>query len=412
MTAFLPTKCRLRKCTINGVDMRLQCQNIKVYESMCTPYIKMQMTIVDNNGALLGIAEASGGTLAGKPVSVAFDAGENVYERDEQLIFTVDSHPSEQNKRVQVYNIGTVGQSYIKDRSALVQKTFKNTPASSAAATVHSMFLGGDAPLKQLNSSLGMIAKDTIGSFPISNVKPFKAIEDLLYRAKYASAANPTVYFRDAQSYVMGPLQDVFAQTSANYEFIEKATWGIHIDDMFNAHNAVIAASLLVEEDDIRNSRSSIGSSAAAAKQSLNVFNIGKNIIDIDKAASDTGLSGLVNIAAGFSNKAGGSMNSMLFNSLRNELSTDPSISRVAEQEFLAKVKDADKYLVKVPIRGGLKCTVGQGVNARLLGPAGDQNARQIGGLMLVADMMHDCFFDKRTVMGTSTFRGVRVGDV
>ena len=89
-------------------------------------------------------------------------------------------------------------------------------------------------------------------------------------------------------------------------------------------------------------------------------------------------------------------------------------MQRPREQEFLARVQDADKYLVKVPIKNGLKLTVGQGVNARILAPAGDQiqHAKLVGGLMLCADVMHDVYFDIRTVMGTTTFRGVVVKDV
>lgn len=412
MVAFLPTKVRLRNCTLGGAVTAFQTKSVKVYESMCTPYIKMQLTLIDNNGTIKRLADGLG-SLIGQPVTIAFDGGEEIYERKEQIIFTVDSAPLESNKRVQVWNIGTVGTSYVNDRKALVQKSFKNIPATGAAAAIHNMFLGGDAPLNLISNSLGMIAKDTIGSFPISNVKPFKAIEDLLHRAKYASATNSTVYFRDRDSYVMAPLQDLFRSASAQNTFIEKATWGTNIRDMFEAHNAVISAGLLVEPGDISGARSKLGASAAAASQALNIFNFGTNKIDIDKTATATGLNSLVSAAtSSFVNSRGGSMNNLLFNFLRNELSTDPSISQVQSEEFLAKVKDANKYVIKVPIRGGLKCTVGKGINARLLAPAGDQKAEVIGGLMLVADLMHDCQFDKQTVQATTTFRAVKVEDV
>ena len=36
----------------------------------------------------------------------------------------------------------------------------------------------------------------------------------------------------------------------------------------------------------------------------------------------------------------------------------------------------------------------------------------EIKGVFLVADVMHDCYFDHRTLMGTTTMRVVKVSDV
>lgn len=410
----MPTKVRLRHASIAGEECYNLVQNIKVYESMCTPYIKAELTIVDNKGFIAAIAENRTGGLAGLPVKFSFDDGENTYKRDEQVILTVDASPSEENKRVQVYNIGTIGISYVNDRQNMVQRTFKNIPATGAASRIHNEFLGTDAGLRLINSSLGFIAKDTIGSFPISNLKPFKAIEDLLKRAKYGSAANPTVYFRNRDSYVMGPLQDIFAQASPVVTVEERATWGASMNDMFvNAHYAIIGATLLVDEEDIKKKRNKLGMRSAAAYQNLNVFNNASQKIEIDKPATATAFASMLSFLSGGGSKLGGLPNILHFNELRNDFSQDPSISRQQEMEFLAAVADADKYLVKVPIRAGLKCTVGQGVNAKILAPPGARTRSPVvGGQMLVADLMHDCYFDKRTAMATSTFRGVSLKDV
>ena len=414
-TIFTPTKIQLRHASIAGVNVYAHVQNIKVYESMCTPYIKADITIVDNAGIIAQISEDTGG-LPGKPVTFAFFDGETYYERKEQIVFTVDASPSEENKRVQIYNIGTIGISYVDDRQTMVQKTFKNQQATQAAANVHRTYLPSDrVGLTVISSSLGPIAKDTIGSFPMSNVKPFKAIEDLLKRASYASAANPTVYFRDANQFVMGSLEDVFQQAKGLIQtrVVERATWGANISDMFErAHYGVIAAGVIVDEGDINKARTQLHSKAAAAKQNLNIFDIANNAILLDKPGQlVASLAGVVpNLS---SNKLGGLPNIHTLNSLRNEPSQDPVMKRQKEQEFLAAVADATKYLIKIPIRAGLKCTVGKGINAQLLAPGGiTTNSRVIGGDMLIADIMHDCYFDKRTAMATSTFRGVLIKDV
>lgn len=416
LTSFLPTKVRLRRFDLGGVSLLQHVQNIKVYESMCTPYIKCDVTVIDNKGILAALTEDYG-TLANLPVRFAFDDGETIYERKEQRVFSVDSQPAQEAKRAQVYNVTTIGESYFKDRSNLVQQSFKNTPATQAAQAIHNRFLGGDAPLNILRQSLGMIAKDTIGSFPVSNFKPFKAIEDVLRTATYNIAANPTVYFRDALSYQLGPLQSFFQQAQAEVEVIERATWGVTVHDMFEAaHYSVVSAAVLVDKAD-RDSGTGggarVGNLAAAAYQSENVFDLAQGILTKDIPAKALDFASLLPGFGQSIGRAGGMMNVLLQNSLRRDPQHDPSIKRTQEAQFLASVSDATKYLVKVPIRAGLKMTPGKGVNARLLAPAGaEDRARPVGGLMIVADVVHDCYFDEREAQAFSTFRGVKVNDV
>ena len=414
-STFLPTKVRLRHFSIGGVPIEQHVQNIKVFESICTPYIKCDVTIVDNKGILAALAQDYG-SLGNLPVVFAFDDGETTYTRKEQRVFSVDSQPSEQNKRTQVYNVATIGDSYFKDRTNLVQQSFKNTPATQAAQSIHNRFLGGDAPLNILRQSLGYIAKDTIGSYPVSNFKPFKAIEDILRTATYNIAANPTVYFRDAICYQLGPLQSFFQQATPAIEVVERATWGVTSHDMFEAaHYAVIAASVLVDKNDVESGagRGRVGNIAAAAYQSENVFDLSVAALTKDIPAKALTFASLIPGLGQSVSRAGGMMNVMLQNSLRRDPQHDPSIKRTQEAQFLASVTDATKYLIKVPIRAGLKITPGGGFQASLLAPAGAEGrGRRVGGLMLAADVVHDCYFDDRTAQATTTTRCVRVNDV
>jgi hypothetical protein len=412
-TIFTPTKIQLRNATIAGRNVYAHVQNIKVYESMCTPYIKADITIVDNAGLIADISESVGG-LAGQPVTFAFYDGQNYYERKEQVVFTVDASPSEENKRVQIYNIGTIGVSYVDDRKSFVQKSLRDETAVNGASKIHRTYLNSDrVGLSVISSSRGALAKDTIGGYEVSNLKPFKAIEDILKRASYASASNPTVYYRDANQFVIGSLEDIFRTSFPQTVVQERSTWGASIHDMFErAHYGVIAAGVIVDQEDVNKARSRLHNVAAAAYQNLNIFDAANNSIIQDKKATATSLASYV--AASAANKIGGSLNVHQLNSLRNEPSQDPTYKRQQENEFLSKVKDATKYLVKIPIRAGLQCTVGKGIQADLLAP-GDgltRPSKKVGGHMLIADIMHDCYFDKRTAMATSTFRGVVVKDV
>ena len=422
-TTFLPTKCKIRSCTIEGVNITQYVQNIKVYESMCTPYIKADLTIIDNNGIIVGIADGSPGSLAGAEIKFAFDAGEVPYEQT-QYILTVDGQPSEQNKRIQVYNIGTIGISYVKDRATLVQSTVQGQTAIQKAMAVHTEYVE-DQGIGITSDSQGMVGTDK-QSYHISNVKPFKAIEDLLKRAVYPQWAPPTVYFRNADMHIMGPLEQIFATAAPNYDFIEAATWASDYRNMFGdssnaprtsqgAHDMIMAATVIVKEDDLKKSRTNLHNIASSAFQAHRVFDSATHGRPMNLPAVPSGIGSLLSALSGIgSNMEGGSQNIHILDSLRQSPSTDPVMQRPREQEFLARVQDADKYLVKVPIKNGLKLTVGQGVNARILAPAGDQiqHAKLVGGLMLCADVMHDVYFDIRTVMGTTTFRGVVVKDV
>jgi len=411
---FIPGKVRLNRCKLAGTYITQWVQNIKVYESMCTPYIKSDITVVDNGTDRMGTAGIIKGIsaqtdLPGAPVDFSFHGGDHTYVRNEQVVLTVDSQPAEENKRTRIYNIGTIGASYRDDKQGLVQKQFVNISAIQAAKQVHQEYLPSDpAPVNTPMDSQGPIAKDTIGSYTISNKKPFAAIEELLHRATYAGLPCPTVYYRDADAFVMAPLFAVFLQASPQHSFTEYGTLGIDTSDIFDSngrgHNSIIASSVIIKEDDLAKGGRNQLSTFKALTQQHTVFDWAKNIMPVDLPGGKTG---------------GGFPNVLNFNSYRNDLSHDPSMCKPQSEEFLARVKDADKYLVKVPIRYGSKVTVGKGVQLRMIaagGSGGDSaqvpQSMEIKGVFLVADVMHDCYFDHRTLMGTTTMRVVKVSDV
>ena len=227
--------------------------------------------------------------------------------------------------------------------------------------------------------------------------------------------SSAVVYFRDAKSFVMAPLEYLFASAGSQFTFTEKATWGINVHDGFRGgHYAIIGASILIKEDDLYaggGGRNKVGGIAAAATQGLRIADRATGGVLIDKAASSIG--GALGGLSGGAGTSGGIPNILNVDSLKNELASDPAMSRPATEAFLARVKNADKYLVKVPIRFGSQVTVGKGVTNNILAPAGPASTPLVvGGQMLVADMMHDCYFDQRTLMGTSTMRAVKVSDV
>lgn len=393
-----PTKIRLRNCTIKGVDCRLHTNCITVYETMCKPYITATITLIDNNGFVNGLQ-----LKGGEQVSFAFDGGGRVYESTQYITQIEDPQQSE-NLRSTTHLIHTATESYFNDKANLVQRSDVNTTASSVAQQIHNQFVGTDAPLKVLQSTLGMIAKSDIGGFITANKKPFKAIEDIMSQASYGKyKSGSTVYFRDRDSYVLAPLEHLFETMSPQATFVQKKTWGADWRDTFTSTNAIIAARTVSDENSQRGGASKL---AATASGGLNIFDIAKGTNVVDKIASKAS-----GVLSQFAKRGGGIPNVLQTDSRRNELSSDQAVNQVEQNSFQASVKDGVNYLIKVPIQSGIDCTVGKAINAKLIAPVGDQNTpsrNYIGGLMLVADLMHECYFDDRSVQATTTMRAVQ----
>lgn len=408
-TAFIPTKALLLGCTIAGVDVGKFVNNITCYETLCKPYITSKLIIFDNNNVINRLNQQYGG-IKGQPVYYAFTGGEEIYQQ-EQYVFEVKELPSQENLRYIVYEISTVGRAYYSDRANLVQTAPILETATTAAQKIHNEYIGGDAPLKILMSSMGMIAKTESGGFDIPNVKPFKAMRDVLDRATYgAYQSGSTVYFRDRDSYVIAPLEHLFATMSAQAKFIQSATWGTNFEHIFNAHYAIISASTVTSEG--TGSAGSGGNLAAAASQAQTIFDRKTHKIIQEKKAVAQSLAPWATQLPSFGSKLGGKINVTPIDEARNPVSTDPALNKPIENLFQASVKDAPNYHVRVPLKGGLKCTVGKGAYIKLIPPVGDQQEQThaVSGVGLCADVMHQVYFDKRLVQGTTTLRIVLPG--
>lgn len=410
LTAFTPTKTLLLGCELDGANISRFVNSIQVYESLCKPYITAKIVVFDNNNVINTMNQAKGG-LKGKPVYFAFTGGEEIYQQ-QQYVFEIKELPSQENLRYIVYEISTIGLAYYKDRANLVQTSPSNQPATAVAQQIHDQYLGGDAPLRVMMPSNGFLAQDTQGGFDIPNVHPFKAIRDVLDRATYSAFPSGTsVYFRDRDSYVMAPLEMLFATMGEQARFIQSATWGTHIDHIFDAHFAIISASTVTGNGEGGAGKG--GNLAAAASQGHTIMDRKKHQIINEAQAGLQSLAPWANMALpAFGSKFGGKINVLAMDESRNPLQTDPALFKRAANLFQAAVKDAANYHIKVPIKGGLKCTVGKGIYAKLIPPVGDlgETTHPVSGRMLCADVVHTAFFDKRTVQGTTTIRAVLPG--
>lgn len=379
---------------------------ITVYESMCKPYIKAELKIVDNNNFINGL------NLRGaEPVNFSIDDGNGGIYDCTQHILSIQGEEQNKSLRSMSYTIITAGPSFFYDQANLVKQADKNVPGTTVAAQIHNEYVGGDAGLKVLVPSMGLISKDEYGGYQTENKHPFKAIEDVLASVTYGGyKTGSTVYFRNAKSYVIGPLEAVFKMMGSNVTVIQKSTWGSDWHHVFSATNAIIAAKTVIDEE--KTARASAAASAAAAKGSSNPWDISLGKEMFPMAISITGSVGATQASRFVRSKDGGIINVRQLDSRRTEPSTDPGMNAPLENAFVAKVADSVNYLIKVPFNSGVKATVGEGITAKLMPPVGDQSsgAQNVGGNMLVADLQHECWFDKREVQATTTMRCVKLG--
>lgn len=398
----LPTKVALRACSIKGADMRKHTLRISTFETICKPYLTATI-LINDSGNLINSLELTGGD----PVSFVIDTGIGKMIESKQFILTVqESDQQGDNKRSKLYQITTASESYFNDRANIVQRSDVNIPMTAAAQQIHNQFVGSDAPLNVMMQSLGMIAKTDIGGFITSNKKPFKAINDIISRASYGQYKSGTsVYFRNMEEYIIAPLEHLFATMSPRIQLIEKETWGSDWQDTFNSYNAIIHATTKVEEG---SGTTGSHETAATAKQAINMFDVtgGKEVIQ--QLGQMVGTTALSKFAKG---RMGGLPNVLQMDTRRNEPSNDQGMNIIQENLFKAKVKESVNYYIKCPIQAGINIVAGRGFEAKLLPPVGDLNKghNRVGGLLLAADVHHECNFASTTVQGTTSVRGVSI---
>ncbi len=368
---------------------------------MCKAYLTATITLIDNVNMVNGM-----GLKGGEPVTFQFDGGGNSYDQD-MYILTIDGEESTDNLRSIIYSITCASLSYFNDKANIVQAA-SSASATALASQIHNQYVGGDYGLNVKMSSAGPIGSPEGGGHQIENKKPIAAINELIRRYAFGGVASGSgVYFRDANSYVISPLEHLFDSMSSQATFTQRNTYGSDWRDTFTTTHIVISA-MTKKDENANSSRGGGGALAGAGAQALSVFDPSAGIAAISQGAKKTGLSAF----GGGGPFSGGSQGVMQHDTRRAPMTAFQGINKVAEVAFRAKVKDGVNYLIKVPIQGGIDCTVGKGITALLVPPQGDQKkagAQTVGGLMLVADLCHECYFDQRTVQGTTTFRAVQL---
>ncbi len=404
-----PTKCRLLHCIISGIEITNFVNKLNVYETIHKPYFTAKITIVDNNNVLNLAGE---NLMPGDPASFAFDVGEGKVFECELVLMQMKGNHSSESGRTQVYEVDLIGQEYYNDRSNIVQQSFKGIPTTAAIGAIHSQYIGG--ALNILMASAGPIS---LQSHIISGDKPFKAIADLRKRLNFAGImSGNALYFKNQDGHQLAPLELLLASASPQEEFIQKTTWGVNWFDAVEAQRAIISATAEVLEGGAGGNQDV----AAAANQGKQVFDMKSKSRKVDKMAGGVSPGGVIGSVAGilkgFAGAVGGHgglPNYQVMDGSNLPEALDPSMKTEAERLMRAIFKNGPMVTVKVPIQGGINCTVGKGAFYKLLPPMGDSKNfmdNKLSGLYLVTELSHQLHLDDKTMNGVTVMQAARGG--
>jgi prepilin-type processing-associated H-X9-DG protein len=369
-----------------------------VYESIYKPYITIQADVLDNvPGGLIKSLDLK----PGDPIEFSFDSVENQPYDGKVYLSGIDKDKKKNNLRSTSYVIDGIGPAWFRDQQSIVKQSYQFIPATQVMASIHNNYVGGDAPLRILDQSIGPVDQE---AYRVFGIKPFKAIENLMARATYGSVkTGTTMYYRDQNSYVLSPLETLFKQLQAQETFFQDNTLGRYITDFDKAK--ITITQIAAHVDQTNPGRQGANKVAAASSQGVGHFNLrsSKNTILQAKKMITSQLGQAIRGGT----PHGGRANYFMF---------DPSKLSKEQQEF-QKVRDENAYkaqfingtnfTVMVPINNGTKLTVGKGVGLKLLAPQGDLSTyagSDQSGVYMVTTLVHALTFGDTLTNGFTCF--------
>jgi len=404
-----PTISQIRSVSILGVDVTGYINAIRIFETVCKPYITGQITLVDTNNLIENMKIQGGESVQG-----AFQAppNESVYEFDTRVL-TIKGHPAPNSLKKVIYTIDIIGPLYYSDRGSLVQSAHKGQTGTSAIQQIFGQYLGTDT-LTSLQESIGMIG-DKQG-FTVNNKKPLTAISDISKQSLFPGQSGNVLMFRDRYGVILAPLDYLMSNLSSQEKFIQKEVWGFEMDPQ-DIYRAIIFAA---SDNSRSGGRGGMAEVAAVANQSQVTFDMHNAELKIKDAASIVGgaISSGLNAVTGFfgipPGGLGGSPNVQVHNTQLQPAATAAFNKTMAEKMRSAQARGGPQLQWKVPLQTGINVTVGRGATV-LLAPPTDQtidlNSISTNGIYFVTDLAHELVVtDLGDVVGTTTMQGLLGG--
>lgn len=381
-----PTKSFVTGATVSGKDFTGLVRGATIHETVCKPYHTATVTVLDNANMINRL-----GLVGGEPVSFTIGAGDGLERTFSGLLFSIKGQPAAYNMRSVSYEITAITPEYFGDRASTVQQAFRGVTGTGIISAIHSSYVGGSGIRVPLESA-GLIGKDN--SYVVKSSKPFKAINDVRKIMTFPGVSSSNLYYRDKDGAVIAPLEWMMNSMGSQATFVQRNVSGADWRNVFGAYDTILSAAAV--------SRASVRTLAAVGGLERKVLDVlsSKRIFDV----------------FGSGGKGHGG--------LHNYYLTDSTIvpkesTRQTDRDraYSASVEAGPQYLVTVPIQLGIGCTVGKGVTALLKSPSGDatnigadDEIETGGGLMLAADLSHECVLDERGggMTGKTHFRLVK----
>ena len=419
MAVIQPTKASLRTCTVNslpyyeiiGGDVKnnFHVKELRIYEDICKAYFTGQLVIE----TMLNVSELFIQPTA--PVTISFEAprsdgGPTKTYTESFRIYSYDSKPLSGggDARMQ-HTIQLIGQEYYNDRHNTVLENFPNIVGTAAAAKIHDRYMSVNGGLEIKMPSTGLIGQE-LHPHQVKNMKPIKAIHDILDRCVYAAYKTCTpVYFRDKSGYVMAPLQHILQTGPVLQAFKHIPAQGASLEQTMIGYNNIIHLRPVAPAGE-----SSAAASAGTIASLINAsssfdVNLGKYIETFNTAAKVLNLP-FMNKIPGLKGRAqqmlqqasrgryGARMMFSMLDELLQKKQVDkngPGGYNAAQEAFLTTLNYAQKYWISVPLQTGVNVTCGGRIDITY--PINDRPAQKV---LFVPRLIHELRFTENVGRG------------
>jgi hypothetical protein len=408
--AIQPSKVSLNLCTINGISYlpdNFHVKELRIYEDICKYYFTGQLVIETSQNAFEYML---GPTV---PVVMEFesprtDGGPTRIYRQRFRIHSYESHPLSGGTDARMeHKIQLIGQEFYNDRHNTVIRGFSNITGTDAAWQIHNQYVkASDSGGQSDVSSAGLIGSREV-PHQARNVKPVKAIFDILDRCvwpQYPSCA--PVYFKSVDGFTIAPLQHLLekAPIRGRY-FYQKLGAGNDLREVLEGYEGVVHFKPLTPPGESQADSTSMMSAFGNAIQFFDpktgqTQNIPGNI---DKILNLPFMNKVPNVKKRVQEMLAEANKSSLGaeNMVRviNDLMQSRSISKqgpggfqLAQEAFLTLLGYTQKYWVSVPMQSGLNITCGSRIE--MVHPIVENfKAKQVFKRMFVPRLIHEVKF-------------------
>lgn len=384
-----PTKIELKLCTINDINYfsinsvgepipNFHVKELRIYEDICKFYFTGQLVIETEQNShefLLGPTV---------PVTISFEAtrtdgAPSLYYKKDFKIYSYESKPLSGGADARMeHTIQLISQEYYNDRHNTVMQGFPNVTGTEAAAQIHNKYIQREGSLRIPVPSTGPIGSKDV-PHQSRNVKPVKAIHDILDRcvfARYPSCA-PT-YFKDVNGYVIAPLQYLLEVPAPSAAFLHQPTAGEDLGMVLHGYHLVQHLRPMAPPGEASSDSASMVMGMLSAAQ---FFDIKTGTTQNNKASRDQimklpfinkipNMKARVTQMLAEANRGGFGSRNMFH--IVDELMQSMSIQKhgpggynKAQEAFLTALTYSQKYWVSVPSQSGLLVTCGSRILVR-----------------------------------------------